>query len=120
MKLRDLIKQELSEANNQPSEKDLVKAINSFFRGAGLKFKLSKLPPKGKLWHAGVVPVSTKDLGHFGNIFSVIKSDVSLGWDDNGTAIVLKYEWKFKNGGTNGHRIRYILPHGKSKWEAGI
>ena len=43
MKLRDLIKQELIEANNQPSEKDLVKAINSFFHGARLKFKVAGL-----------------------------------------------------------------------------
>ena len=48
MKLKDLL-----EASNKVSEKDLVKAINSFFNGAKLKFKVSKMPPKGKLWHAG-------------------------------------------------------------------
>ena len=31
MKLRDLIKTELIEANNQPSEKDMVKVINRQF-----------------------------------------------------------------------------------------
>ena len=115
MKLKDLL-----EASNKVSEKDLVKAINSFFNGAKLKFKVSKMPPKGKLWHSGKAEVSTKELGHFGNLFSVIKVDISMGWDDNGTAIVLNYSWQFKNGGTNGHKARYILPHGKTKWEDGV
>ena len=117
MKLRDLIKRELVEASNQVSEKDLVKAVNKFFNGARLKFKVSKMPPQGKIWHAGTVEVNTKDLGHFGDQFSVIKVDISVGHDTKGTAIVLNYSWQFKNGGRNGNRTRYILPHGSNKWE---
>ena len=34
-------------------------------------------------------------------------------------ALSLNYEWKFKNGGMNGHKVRHILKHGSSKWEVG-
>jgi hypothetical protein len=40
-------------------------------------------------------------------------------WDDHGVALSLHYEWKFQNGGNNGHRVRHILPHGSNKWEIG-
>ena len=115
MKLRDLL-----EGNNQPSEKDMVKAINKRFSKLNVNAKITGMPPKGELRLEATKEIPTKQLGDFGNIFKVVKVEISVGWDDNGTAIVLKYEWKFKDGGTNGHRIRYILPHGKSNWEAGI
>ena len=119
MKLRDLIKQELIEANNQPSEKDMVKAINKRFSALNINAKVSGMPPKGKLRWEATKEIPTKQLGDFGNIFKVVKVEISVGWDDNGMALSLHYEWKFKNGGMNGHKVRHILKHGSSKWEVG-
>ena len=48
-----LIKQELVEANNQPSEKDMVMVINRQFSALNINFKISGMPPQGKLGHAG-------------------------------------------------------------------
>jgi len=119
MKLRDLIKQELIEANNQPSEKDMVKVINRQFSALNINFKISGMPPQGKLGHAGTKEIPLKQLGDFGNIFKVVKVGISVGWDDHGVALSLHYEWKFQNGGNNGHKVRHILPHGSNKWEVG-
>jgi hypothetical protein len=104
-------------------EKDILKAINQKFKDLDLRgVSVKALPPIGKLHSLDRKAVEI-DLSKVGaglnTIFKVMKVEISVGHDEKGAAIALRYDWKFWNGGQNGHRARHIYPYNKKKWIMG-
>jgi hypothetical protein len=104
-------------------EKDILKAINQKFKDLALRgISIKALPPIGKLHSLDRKAVEI-DLSKVGAgldaIFKVMKVQISVGHDKLGAAISLQYDWKFWNGGQNGHRARHIYSYSKKKWDMG-